>query len=80
VIRHQDKRVYSPTGALTGLAQRGQEALSVIVIPKNRFLPIAAIHQMIDGTCKFHASFPRHGCTLSRRFHHRRVQLPRFTD
>ena len=60
VIRHQDKCVHAPARAGTNLAERANKTFPIALIAKNRFLPVTAIQQMIDGTGKFHAGLPGH--------------------
>jgi hypothetical protein len=78
VIRHQDEGVHPPTGALARLSQRSQKLFLIRVIVKNRFLPIAAIQQMINRSGELHSRFARHPLILREPQSSSREDLPRF--
>ncbi len=44
-----------------------QVLLSIPVVPKDRFAPIAAIQQVVECPRKFNASFASHGTQITRR-------------
>ena len=60
MIGHQNERVHTPPRAPTHLAERGHELLAIGVITENRFLPVAAIQQMINGSGELDTCFPGH--------------------
>ena len=60
VVAHEAIRMHLPLGRLTGLAQRGQKARAVFVVPENLLAVVSAIHNVVNGARIFHAQFARH--------------------
>jgi hypothetical protein len=48
MIRHEDIGVNLPTGLSASLAQRVDEALSIRIIHEDPFVPVTAIHDVIN--------------------------------
>ncbi len=60
MIAHQNIRMDSPTGPLTGLPQRREESLPVAIITEDRLTTVSAIQDVIDRAGKFNSGFARH--------------------
>ncbi len=56
-VAHEHEGVHPPVGARARLAQGGKEASSVGIIAKNRFAPVAAIQNVIEGALELHPGF-----------------------
>jgi hypothetical protein len=60
MIAHQTVGVRLPAALLAGGAQGGEKALSIQIVPKNLFTPIASTHQMIDSSLVLDSQLARH--------------------
>src|SRR4026209_1667715 len=61
MIAHQTIGMDLPAGFLARLAQCFEEAVAVLIIAKDRFSPVATIHQVVDGTWKLNSQWSWHG-------------------
>ncbi|MGA2658309.1 MAG: hypothetical protein ABSH34_12450 [Verrucomicrobiota bacterium] len=50
--------MHLPGRFVANLAQRFQEALPVLVIPEDRLLPVAPVHDVVDRPRALDAQFP----------------------
>ena len=64
IVPHQAERVDLPAGLRARLAEGGEETALILLILENRFLPIPAIHHVIDRPWIFDSQFVRHACIL----------------
>src|ERR1041385_2112766 len=60
MIAHETPRVNLPARPLTGLGESLDETTAILIIDKNVFAPIAAVHDVIDGTGILDSKFARH--------------------
>ena len=66
MIRHQDKGVNAPARPGAGLPQRREEIFPVLLVAKDRLLPIAPVEHVLERTGKLHTRFPGHPLSLPR--------------
>ena len=52
MIAHETPGMKLPAGLGAGFAQGGEEGAAVRIIAKNRLAPVAAIHEVVDGSGK----------------------------
>ncbi len=60
VIAHQTPGMDLPVGLFTGLPERFQEQLTILVGAEDRLAVVAAIHDVIDGTRILDSEFSGH--------------------
>jgi hypothetical protein len=60
MVAHQTVGVHLPAAPWAGGSQGGEKALSIQVVPKNLFTPIAPAHQMIDCSLVLDSQLARH--------------------
>ena len=60
VVWHQAKSFNPPLGLGTRFPQSNQEAFAILVVPKNDFPTIPAVHHMINGAGIFNAQLAGH--------------------
>ena len=65
MISHQAIRMHLLSRLLASLPQRFQKPPPILVIQKNRLLPIPPAHHMIIRSCVFQAQLPCHRKHLS---------------
>src|SRR5438045_3370792 len=61
MIAHQHKGVDAPAGPGARLPERFQKPPPIRVVLENRFTPVPAVENVIDGSLKFDACFAGHG-------------------
>jgi hypothetical protein len=60
MIAHQTVGMHLPAALLAGGAQGREKALSIQMVPKNLFTPIAPAHQVIDCSLVLDSQLARH--------------------
>ncbi len=65
MIDHETKGMNQPIGSLASLAERLQKHFSILVVAKDWLAPVAAIHDMINGSGILHAKLSGHLAILS---------------
>ena len=63
MIGHQAIGMHLPAGLLAAFGQSFDKAVAVLVVFKDSFAAVAAIHEMIDGAGILEAELARHGTT-----------------
>jgi hypothetical protein len=58
VMGHQTGRVHLPRGLLASLFQCLKEPLPILLVPENRFPPIAAVPHLVDRSRILHPQLP----------------------
>jgi hypothetical protein len=68
VIAHQAIGVHLPASLFGSLAEGGQKLPAVLIVRKNRFAPVTAIHQMVYCPRVLDAQFASHAFTMQKIF------------
>ena len=65
MVAHKAIGVDLPFGLLAGLTQRGEKALSILIVPENQLALIAPVHHMIHRTGVLDPHLPWHQAQLT---------------
>ena len=55
MIAHETPGMELPAGLVAGFAKGGEEGAPILIVAKDRFAPVAAIHDVVDGSGKLYA-------------------------
>jgi hypothetical protein len=69
MISHQTISVHLPSGLAARLPKGKEKLLPILIIKKNRFVPVPTVHHMITGARVLNAQWSGHRCERNRRKH-----------
>src|SRR5687768_18375338 len=75
MVPHEAIGVHLPAGFLAGFGQRFEEIMTANVVEEDILAPIAAAHQVVNGTRKLDSKLAGHGPTFKTRAELRKGEI-----